>query len=79
MSENSTKNNENSKLIRRANGSERPHDRIDSGAFSEGNVFLFLISDFLILFKSPIDLARIIHPVEFRAPSFEHLASAGHT
>ena len=24
-------------------------------------------------------LARIIHPVEFRAPSFEHLASAGHT
>ena len=25
------------------------------------------------------DLARIIHPVEFRAPSFEHLASAGHT
>ena len=43
LSENSTKNNENSKLIRRANGSERPHDRIDSGAFSEGNVFLFLI------------------------------------
>ena len=25
------------------------------------------------------NLARIIHPVEFRAPSFEHLASAGHT
>ena len=25
------------------------------------------------------DLARIIHTVEFRAPSFEHLASAGHT
>ena len=24
-------------------------------------------------------LARIIHTVEFRAPSFEHLASAGHT
>eukprot|EP01039_Chlorochromonas_danica_P018987 gene18987-22941_t len=24
-------------------------------------------------------LTRIIHPVEFGAPSFEHLASAGHS